>query len=289
MATPRGYTTFEQFIKFATDASGLERTFRLFQALLQILAFNATARSLTFSLLTFLLPLFLPNTTVTTNTSAETYIPLFLALRARFASGRRFLRLFRFLEAFHSAWALYYTSSPTAAHRPAEAWLDVFARAFNGLYLLLESATFPGAALGTDVWAVGTRRVLDVEAQRLWFLALLCGAGGGAVRLWKTGGVVKEEVAGEKAKAGVVGEKAKKRREAAREAKSKYRRVARRFVADVLDLAVPGSVIEVFSVEQGTVGLAMFGSTVLTGLEVWERCGRELAAAAATAVKTRAG
>ncbi|KAK3333731.1 peroxisomal biogenesis factor 11-domain-containing protein [Cercophora scortea] len=289
MATPHGYTTFEQFIRFSTDASGLERTLRLFQSLLQILAYNATARTLFFSLLALLLPYLLPSTTTTTTTlsNTEEYIPLLLTLRARFASGRRFFRLFRFLESFHSAWTLYSSPPSPVGGRAAEAWLDIFARSFNGLYLLLESATFPGAALGTEVWALNTRGMLDVEAQRLWFLALVCAVGGGGVRLWKTGGVVSVE--GEK------GEKAEGKR---REARSKFRRVVRRLVADVLDLAVPGTVIKVFSVGQGTVGFAMLGSTVLTGLEVWERCGRELGAAAsasavaataAPAVKKRTG
>ncbi len=50
-------------------------------------------------------------------------------------------------------------------------------------------------------------------------------------------------------------------------------------MADVCDLPVPGAVIGWIPVGSGTVGLFMVVSTYLTGLEVWERCGNEVAAA----------
>ncbi|AEO64200.1 uncharacterized protein THITE_2110084 [Thermothielavioides terrestris NRRL 8126] len=46
-----------------------------------------------------------------------------------------------------------------------------------------------------------------------------------------------------------------------------------------MDLAVPGSVVGWVPLGPAVVALLMFGSTVLTGMEVWERCGREVAAA----------
>jgi hypothetical protein len=46
--------------------------------------------------------------------------------------------------------------------------------------------------------------------------------------------------------------------------------------------AVPGVVIGWIPMSPGAVGLLMLGSTYLTGKEVWERCGKELAVAQAT-------
>jgi hypothetical protein len=63
-------------------------------------------------------------------------------------------------------------------------------------------------------------------------------------------------------------------------------KVVRRLVADVMDLSVPGSVVGWIPLDPGTVGLLMLGSTVLTGMEVWERCGKDVAVAKA-AVRER--
>lgn len=73
-----------------------------------------------------------------------------------------------------------------------------------------------------------------------------------------------------------VEEKRKKRLEVERKRREQLRRIVRRIVADALDIAVPGAVVGWVPLEPGTVGLMMLGSTWLTGLEVWERCGGEL-------------
>ncbi|KAK3350072.1 hypothetical protein B0T25DRAFT_549720 [Lasiosphaeria hispida] len=223
-------STFEQFVKFGTDASGLERTFRLLQSLTQILIFIAPARALLLHLLTFLPP---------TLAASEIPLPALQTLRTRFALGRRFFRVFRFLDAFGSAWALSRTAG--VAGGSLEMWLDVSSRSFNGMYLLLETATFP-EALGVDglgVWGAETAAVLQVEGQRLWFFALVCAIGAGVMRVRRGEG-------------------------------------GRRLVADVLDLAVPGAVVGWVAASPGTVGVLMLGSTWLTTVEVWERCGRDI-------------
>ncbi|KAK0708294.1 hypothetical protein B0H67DRAFT_556811 [Lasiosphaeris hirsuta] len=229
-------STFEQLVKFGTDASGLERTFRLLQSLTQILIFLTPARALLLHLLALLPPAL---------AASELPFSALQALRARFALGRRFFRVFRFLDAFGSAWTLSQTARAAPWGSPGlETWLDISSRSFNGMYLLLETATFP-EALGVDglsVWGREMAGVLQVEGQRLWFFALVCAVGAGVVRVRRGGGW----------------------------------RVGRRLVADVLDLAAPGAVVGWVAAEPGTVGLLMLGSTWLTTVEVWERCGREV-------------
>lgn len=50
----------------------------------------------------------------------------------------------------------------------------------------------------------------------------------------------------------------------------------RKLVADTLDLALPGSVMGWVRLGTGPVSLAMLGSTLLTGWEVWDRVGAEM-------------
>ena len=127
--------------------------------------------------------------------------------------------------------------------------MDFASRSFTGMYMLLESLTFAEVALGVPVF--GTREQVAgmvVDGQRFWFAGLVCAVVAGGVRV-------------------------------ARGGREGGWRVWRRLLADGLDLAVPGSVVGWVELEPVTVGWCMLGSTVLTGWEVWERCGREVAAA----------
>ncbi|KAK0641034.1 peroxisomal biogenesis factor 11 [Cercophora newfieldiana] len=257
-------TPLEQFIKFSTDASGLERTFRLFQAITQVLIFVSPARALLFSLLSFLSssPDHLSKLQPLSITTLST-------LRARFAIGRRYFRVFRFLDSFNAAWKGF-----AVGPRGWGEWLDVGAKGFNGMYLLLETITFPDAlgVEGFGIWEVEVNKVLVVEAQRFWLFALVCGIGAGWARVVKLRGMGKGEKTGE-------GEKEEVRRKRAEEERKRREmewKVLRRMIADALDIAVPGAVVGWAPASPGTVGLLMLVSTWLTGLEVWERCGREL-------------
>ncbi len=115
------------------------------------------------------------------------------------------------------------------------------------MYMLLEALTFPHVALDlppeVGMWATaeGVREAV-VDGQRFWFLGLVFAVVVGVLRVF------------------VQGKRGK----------------GLRLVADVLDLAVPGSVVGWVPLGQGTVAWCMLGSTVLTGWEVWERCGREV-------------
>lgn len=177
---------------------------------------------------------------------------------------------------------------------PAEAWLDIFSRTFNGMYLLLEAATLvdalslPGLALFGSHWFP----ILHVEAQRFWLFALVCGLGSGLLKLVKLvaygpvpqtgegyglgGGKDEKEMAEwerqRERMRKVVWARKEGRRVWKMEIRTRGYMIARRCVADLLDLVVPGKVVGWVRVAPGTVGACMVVSTWLTGLEVWERC-----------------
>ena len=54
--------------------------------------------------------------------------------------------------------------------------------------------------------------------------------------------------------------------------RQELRRLVLRLAADILDLAIPGSATGWIPLDQPTVSVAMLGSTLLTGWEVWRRC-----------------
>lgn len=189
-------------------------------------------------------------------------------------------------------------------HRHLENHLDILSRTFNGTYLLLETLTLP-EALAIDglpsLWGAHASRAA-LEAQRFWFLALACGVAASVLRLLKVAAYAPVPETGEGYGMGPYvekddGDRPDWQREQARlrrvvmmrkdqrvrwrrEVRRRSKGLLRRLAADALDLVLPGSVIGWVSASQGAVGLAMLGSTILTGLEVWERCGRQVAASA---------
>lgn len=179
---------------------------------------------------------------------------------------------------------------------PTEAWLDIFSRTFNGMYLLLEALTLidalslPGLSLFGSHWFP----LLHVEAQRFWLFALVCGLCSGLLKLVKLvaygpvpqtgegyglgggGGKDEKEMADwerqRERMRKIVWARKEGRRVWKMEIRTRGYRTARRCLADLLDLVVPGVVVGWVKVAPGTVGACMVVSTWLTGLEVWERC-----------------
>lgn len=199
-----------------------------------------------------------------------------------------------------------------AAAVHVEQWLDVLARSFNGMYLLLEASVLADA-LGIEgfaPWGPIAAALVSREAQRFWLFALLCGLLSGVLRIFavfahtavsepvrpppSTGqedagnGEGQGEGEGEREKWDLKAEQARlrevvKRRRMAqrvwrREVLDKVRRLARGVLANALDIALPGTAVGWLDFAPGTVAVAMFATSVLTGLDVWERCGREVAA-----------
>ncbi|KAL7622107.1 hypothetical protein AAE478_007609 [Parahypoxylon ruwenzoriense] len=300
---------FEQFIKFTTDSVGLERTFRLFQAAVQILSSFA----LPFDLLIQVLSLASDGTTP----SPATVRAILGGLNQRLGLARRSLRLFRFLESFDAAQKIYARLSSSAGQKGAsrfqtEAWLDVFARTFNGMYLLLEASTIVNALQiqGLAVWTPDWERSITVEAQRFWLFSLVCGLLSGLLEIFNvlaytpvpaTGagyavdkqdgnGVAETEKSSPSEKAAddlkkeqqrlraIVKGRQEQRRLWRREIQTKVYKLGRGAAANALDIVLPGSAVGWIKVDPGTVGLAMFVTSILTGMDVWERCGREVSA-----------
>ena len=205
---------------------------------------------------------------------------------------RRFFRLFRFIESFNAAQKLYLSiSSPSteageekaAADSPPklEAWLDVFAKTFNGMYLLLDAPAIVSELriTGLQLWSPETDRAVMVEAQRFWLFALACGALSSFFkmqRLRRETVKVVVDASDEKSTSVTKAEKdeALKAEEVLRT--KKIRGFARSTAANSLDIILPGVIVGWINADPGAVGLAMLATTVLTGMDAWERCGKEV-------------
>ena len=165
-----------------------------------------------------------------------------------------------------------------------EKTLDGLASTFNGLYLLLEAATIVDALgiegltlLGGEV-AFATK----IEAQRCWFLALVFGAVACVLKVSKARQVVvakpveektadaKDDV-GKDEKSRVVAEKSQSSKPTPQQL-----RLSRKLITCLLDLPLPGSIVGWIPASPGTLGLLMLTTSVLSGVDVWERCGREV-------------
>lgn len=192
---------------------------------------------------------------------------------------------------------------PNCRHRrkpgpPAEAWLDIFGRTFNGMYLLLETLCLVDALQvpGFSLWGSRWAPALFVEGQRFWLFGLGCGVASGLVKIVKLLAYAPVPPTGEGYGTGENRDESEmadweKERERLRRImwvrkeqrklwksniKTKSKGLVRKCVADLLDMVMPGSVVGWWKVDQGTLGVILIITTYLTGCEVWERCGREI-------------
>ncbi|KAF3062132.1 putative ex11b-like protein [Daldinia childiae] len=271
---------FEQFIRFTTDSVGLERTFRLFQSIVQILS-NFT---LPFNVL---LEVFIL-TTEKAPSPAATRVVL-KTLNQRLGLARRFFRLFRFLDSFNAAQKLSSKISATQGQKGAaprgflsqvHPWIDVFSKTFMGMYLLLEASTMVDALQvpGLAIWTAERERTITVEGQRFWLFSLVCSAVYSILEvsftLSSAPPAPTEKAASSEKKAT---SREKRKQEPKQEITTKVYKLGRGATASILDIVLPGSVVGWIKADPGTVGLAMFVTTILTSMDVWERCGREVA------------
>ncbi|KAI1766928.1 peroxisomal biogenesis factor 11 [Hypoxylon sp. FL1150] len=308
---------FEQLIKFTTDSVGLERTFRLVQSVVQILSRFALPFDLLLYVLT-LSTASPPTVTATRTILAvlnqriglaRRYFRLFRFLESFNAAQKIYSRL---------ASSASSSGPRRPAWVQVEPWLDMSSKTFNGLYFLLEATTTVDALAvpGLRVWAPEQERRVATEAQRFWLFGLVCGLLFNLLEILNVlactpvpatgsgfGGVgtgeSTAEAEAEDEKKGEVSEKEKLANDLKkeqlrlraivrgrkqqrvlwrREVQGKISKLGRGAVANALDTILPGSAIGWLNVEPGTVSLAMFVTTILTGMDVWERCGREVLA-----------
>lgn len=237
---------------------------------------------------------YVPSRSEDLSDSKANVLIILLALKEQLGLIRRFFRTFRFLDAFNSAYTL--ASSRSMGSMPLVMALDIMARTFNGMYLLLETATLLDAMKieGLRLLTPELEGLLKTESQRSWFLALVSGGTSCAVVLYKDQlqraslkHLFKKE---QPEKSGHVGEddstgnhngsvSPSQKAQIDRRMKDLDRRriaLARKLTANCFDLALPGSVIGWIPASSGTVGVCMFVTSILTGWDVWERCGREV-------------
>lgn len=218
---------------------------------------------------------------------------ILLSVRGQLGLARRYFRLFRFVDAFYSAQMLYNSLSSSAATSEkggkktgfqTDVWLDIFARTFNGMYLLLETSTMVDALgiAGLSVWGPQRTVLINIEAQRFWLFALVCGAVSGCVKVLSLYAMAPVPETGDgfgtgekvdKAKVKARKEQALKRRQ---EVQAKLRGILNKVVSDLLDTTIPGVIVGWMNIDPGLVGAAMLITTFLTGKDVWDRCGREV-------------
>lgn len=160
--------------------------------------------------------------------------------------------------------------------------MDGLAAMFNGLYLLFESATLADALGITGLAILGPEleRAVKIESQRCWFIALAAGALACFVRLSKVreSRDIGSNSHGNDDKKPDGDKEAKAAEEKARavDVAATRRRLTRKMLSCVLDMALPGSVIGWVPLSKGPVAVIMLVTSLLTSVDVWERCRKEV-------------
>jgi len=224
----------KQFIRFGSDAAGLEKLLRLLQSLCQILAAYALVAD---------------------------EVRVWMLLRRQFGVGRRFLRFFRWVGCFEKAWACFMESGEG---RGIKMLLEVGRWGFLGLYMGLESATILDTLL---VRTTSFGEMCTLEGNKFWFYSLVCSIAWGVWEVWGTYGEMEVVEKGKEEEVEV--EKRLANMKTARGAKRK--RIVLKIVSDGFDLFVPGHVTGWIATSPATAGMASVVSTLLSSRDIWER------------------
>ncbi|KAL2061866.1 hypothetical protein VTL71DRAFT_7244 [Oculimacula yallundae] len=133
--------------RFVGNAAGLEKTLRLLQSIVQVIAANS-----------------LPASAVQ-----------WLQARKQFALGRRYLRFLKFIDAFSLAFEALSTRNGILAILEFGKWSCL------GMFLLLESCTILDAM---GVYRTSWASWVFVEAMKFWFYSLILGILLAVIELW---------------------------------------------------------------------------------------------------------
>jgi len=224
--------------RFANDAAGLEKTLRFLQSFVQVIAAYSA--------------------------SVADAAP-WLQARNQFALGRRYLRFFKFVDAFNLAFKGMNSSTGIVALLETGKWSCL------GMYLLLECFTIMDAM---GVWSTEWAPKLFVEAMKFWFYSISFSIILSFVLLYfelskSTMPPKREQGKSEKIDAQVDrGATETKQRSSLRKG------LMKKLVIDCCDIFIPGFTTGWLIVSSGTVGILGIISTVLGSLDIWDRLQR---------------
>ncbi|KAH0844801.1 PEX11 domain protein [Fonsecaea pedrosoi] len=227
---------------------------------------------------------------------------LWLTAKDQFALARRFLRLFKWIDCWNTAYAQYQSfpaskatkdqptkpSQPTIAQSSVHSLLIVSKWSLLGMYLFIEMFTIVDAVLGTwRPWAV----TAQIEALKFWFYALSASVALSLYELLfvypdpassknnnnqsanekkeKTTSTVVEKTS---RKGGAVDESSEPEQTKPRNPPTAKRNaIFRQLVIDTCDLLIPAAAVGWFPLDPVTVGAAGSVSALLGGSDVWYR------------------
>ena len=134
---------------------------------------------------------------------------------------------------------------------------------------------------GLAIWGIELESALKIESQRFWLFALAAGALACILRLSRLQDLTPTRTVPGKTteKTGIDEQDNEKIEEEGARVSTKSaqsRRLTRKIVACVLDMALPGSVVGWIPTSKSSVAIIMLVTSVLTGADVWERCGKEV-------------
>lgn len=249
----------------------------------------------------------LPNSPVSVHISAETAL---FQLQGTLNITRRWMRFFRFFEAFNASYNLFVSDT-----KSIETWLDVASSSSFAMFGMAESITLPDllAIDHLEIFGLVKANKINLDAQIFWFIGLYASALSTAVKLvrlfayapvpqtgsgYGAGEEKSQEVSKDEKKddekaskdgnsvedmkkererlRGIVKKRKEDRRAWLKHVRSQAATLGKQLLASVLDLIIPASTMGWVKVDTGIVGIAMWCSTVLTYGAIWARVGKEL-------------
>lgn len=221
--------------------------------------------------------------------SAATLVPLLDRLNIT----RRFLRLFRFIEAFQRGWKSYISGGD----RKFEDWLDILSASTLGIYGLIESATLLDliGIPNLTFFEVAQAKELNRQAQIYWFTALYAASVSAGIKLLRvlayravptasaTFGTGDEKSAAKSKKKSEkellkesLEKRVEERKAEVKEFNAKVVTLSLTMVVSLLDMIIPAVAVGWVRIEPGYVGIAMLVTTLITTRNVWIKCGKDL-------------
>ncbi|OXV09476.1 hypothetical protein Egran_02763 [Elaphomyces granulatus] len=232
----------KQLTNFTNTNAGIEKILRLLQALAQIFASLAIESS----------PIALQSSIA----------------RTQLATGRRYLRFFKFIEHFDRAFTLLAPplnasgAGSTATTNKSVIFTSIEFGKWSclGLYFLLEDLTIMDAM---GIWGTTWGRDILIEANRFWFYSLILSL---CCSLWTLS--PRSNISNRRSSSDhSTTEKTQQPDEKEKQPSSAP--VVKQIVVDSFDLLIPGAFVGWIAASPVQVGLATIISTVVTSRDIW--------------------